>query len=48
VVLGPRPTRVVGEVVVDLQRPRDHGIVTTAAFAALEEQVLHILRAGIS
>jgi ABC-type nitrate/sulfonate/bicarbonate transport system ATPase subunit len=48
VVLGPRPTRVVGEVVVDLARPRDHGIVTTTAFAALEEQVLHILRAGSS
>ena len=48
VVLGPRPTRVVGEVVVDLARPRDHAIVTTTAFAALEERVLRILQEGHS
>ncbi|MGI5130139.1 ABC transporter ATP-binding protein [Pseudonocardia sp. CA-107938] len=44
VVLGPRPTRVVDEIVVDLPRPRAPEIVTTTAFAALEERLLHALR----
>jgi hypothetical protein len=34
--------------VVNLPRPRDHAIVTTAAFAALEERVLRILQRGNS
>lgn len=46
VVLGPRPTRVVREIAVDLPRPRERGIVTTPPFAELEEQVLGALRGG--
>jgi len=43
VVLSPRPGRVVAVVEVDLPRPRPAGIVTTPAFAALEERLLRAL-----
>ncbi len=46
VVLGPRPARVVREIVIDLPRPRQPGMVTTVPFAELEEQVLAALRSG--
>ncbi|SHJ98177.1 ABC-type nitrate/sulfonate/bicarbonate transport system, ATPase component [Pseudonocardia thermophila] len=46
-VLGPRPTRVIAEVVVDLPRPRVPDVVTTPAFTALEERVHHALRSAM-
>ncbi len=44
VVLGPRPTRVVREVVVDLPRPRQVELITSARFADLESELLAALR----
>jgi ABC-type nitrate/sulfonate/bicarbonate transport system ATPase subunit len=44
VVLGPRPTRVRREVTVDLPRPRDIGLITSSEFAAIEEELLAVLR----
>lgn len=44
VVLGPRPARVRREVTVDLPRPRFPEMVTTPAFAAVEAELLGILR----
>lgn len=44
VVLGPRPAQVRREVLVDLPRPRVPEMVTTPAFAALEAELLTILR----
>ncbi|HET6259686.1 MAG TPA: ABC transporter ATP-binding protein, partial [Pseudonocardia sp.] len=44
VVLGPRPARVGREVIVDLPRPRELGMITTPRFAALEEELLGVLR----
>ena len=44
VVLGPRPTRVQREVTVDLPRPRDIGLITSSEFAAIEEELLAVLR----
>jgi ABC-type nitrate/sulfonate/bicarbonate transport system ATPase subunit len=44
VVLGPRPTRVRREVIVDLPRPRDVTMITSARFAALEDELLGVLR----
>jgi putative hydroxymethylpyrimidine transport system ATP-binding protein len=46
VVLGPRPTRVRREVVVDLPRPRRVELITSARFAELEGELLAALRAG--
>ncbi|MEO3974870.1 ABC transporter ATP-binding protein [Streptomyces sp. CAU 1734] len=46
VVLGARPARVRREVPVDLPRPREAGIVTGPAFAAVEEKVLAALHTG--
>ena len=45
-VLAPRPTRVRAEVVVDLPRPRDLGLLTAPEFAAREAEVLAAVRAG--
>ncbi len=42
-VLDPRPTRVRRDVPVDLARPRVPGIVTTAAFARIEAELLAVL-----
>jgi ABC-type nitrate/sulfonate/bicarbonate transport system ATPase subunit len=42
-VLGPRPTRVVQEVEVDLPRPRDLAVLTDPAFAEAEAQLLGAL-----
>jgi ABC-type nitrate/sulfonate/bicarbonate transport system ATPase subunit len=39
-VLGPRPTSVRHEVVVDLPHPRDVAMITLPRFAALEGEVL--------
>ena len=44
VVLGPRPTRVRREVVVDLPRPRSLADITSPRFAAVEEELLAALR----
>ena len=44
VVLGPRPTRVRREVIVDLPRPREIGLITSSEFAAIEEELLAVLR----
>ena len=46
VVLGPRPARVRREVTVGLPRPRVPEMVTTPAFAAVEAELLAILRGG--
>jgi putative hydroxymethylpyrimidine transport system ATP-binding protein len=46
VVLGPRPTRVRREVVVDLPRPRSLADITSPGFAAVEEELLEALRSG--
>jgi ABC-type nitrate/sulfonate/bicarbonate transport system ATPase subunit len=43
-VLGPRPTSVRREVAVDLPRPRAVETITSAQFAALEEELLAALR----
>jgi ABC-type nitrate/sulfonate/bicarbonate transport system ATPase subunit len=45
-VLGPRPTRVRREVSVDLPRPREIGLITSPEFAAIEEELLAVLRNG--
>ncbi len=44
VVLGPRPARVRREVIVDLPRPRVPEMVATPAFAAIESELLGVLR----
>jgi ABC-type nitrate/sulfonate/bicarbonate transport system ATPase subunit len=44
VVLGPRPTRVRREVVVDLRRPRKVELITSVRFAELESELLAALR----
>ena len=44
IVLGPRPTRVRREVVVDLPRPRRVELITSVRFAELEEELLAALR----
>ncbi|HYH33504.1 MAG TPA: ABC transporter ATP-binding protein [Pseudonocardia sp.] len=44
VVLGPRPTGVRREVVVDLPRPRDVDLITSVRFAELEAELLEALR----
>ena len=46
VVLAPRPTSVQREVVVDLPRPRTVDMITSARFAAAEEELLTALRGG--
>ncbi|OLT11677.1 ABC transporter [Pseudonocardia sp. CNS-139] len=46
VVLAPRPTSVVREVAVDLPRPRTVEMITSARFAAVEEELLAALRGG--
>jgi ABC-type nitrate/sulfonate/bicarbonate transport system ATPase subunit len=43
-VLGPRPTRVRREVVVDLPRPRDVELITSVRFAEIESELLTALR----
>ncbi len=43
VVLAPRPTRVRREVVIDLPRPRTPAMITSPAFAGLEEALLGAL-----
>ena len=45
-VLGPRPTHVRREVSVDLPRPREIGLITSPQFAAIEEELLTVLRNG--
>jgi ABC-type nitrate/sulfonate/bicarbonate transport system ATPase subunit len=45
-VLGPRPTSVRHEVVVDLPRPRSVSMITAPDFAGLEAQVIDHVRAG--
>jgi ABC-type nitrate/sulfonate/bicarbonate transport system ATPase subunit len=45
-VLGPRPTHVRREVNVDLPRPRVIGLITSPQFAAIEEELLTVLRNG--
>ncbi len=45
-VLSPRPGRVVGEVHVDLPRPRDEGMERDGRFLDTVEQVKHLLSAG--
>jgi ABC-type nitrate/sulfonate/bicarbonate transport system ATPase subunit len=45
-VLAPRPTHVQREVVVDLPRPRTVEMITSARFAAVEEELLDALRVG--
>jgi ABC-type nitrate/sulfonate/bicarbonate transport system ATPase subunit len=45
-VLGPRPTHVRREVSVDLPRPREIGLITSPQFAAIEEELLAVLRNG--
>ncbi len=42
-VLGPRPTRVLQEVRVDLPRPRDLSVLTAMGFAAAEAELLAAL-----
>ena len=44
VVLAPRPTHVQQEVLVDLPRPRTVEMITSARFAAVEEELLAALR----
>ncbi|GAA1278093.1 ABC transporter ATP-binding protein [Pseudonocardia aurantiaca] len=44
VVLAPRPTYVQQEVLVDLPRPRTVEMITSARFAAVEEELLAALR----
>jgi ABC-type nitrate/sulfonate/bicarbonate transport system ATPase subunit len=46
VVLAPRPTSVQREVAVDLPRPRAVDMITSARFAAAEEELLTALRGG--
>jgi ABC-type nitrate/sulfonate/bicarbonate transport system ATPase subunit len=46
VVLGPRPTRVRGEVVTDLPRPRDPALITSARAADLERTLLAALESA--
>lgn len=46
VVLSPRPGRVVEEVAVGLERPRQPGVVTTGEFTALKARVLAALGDG--
>jgi ABC-type nitrate/sulfonate/bicarbonate transport system ATPase subunit len=46
VVLGPRPTRVAREVVVDLPRPRRVELITSVRFAEIEAELLAALRGG--
>jgi ABC-type nitrate/sulfonate/bicarbonate transport system ATPase subunit len=43
-VLGPRPTRVRREVLVDLPRPRRVELITSVRFAEIEEELLATLR----
>jgi len=45
-VLGPRPTHVRREVSVNLPRPREIGLITSPQFAAIEEELLTVLRNG--
>jgi ABC-type nitrate/sulfonate/bicarbonate transport system ATPase subunit len=45
-VLGPRPTHVRREVSVDLPRPREIGLITSPEFAAIEGDLLAVLRNG--
>ncbi|WP_433295485.1 ABC transporter ATP-binding protein [Pseudonocardia sp. CA-142604] len=45
-VLGPRPTHVRREVNVGLPRPREIGLITSPQFAAIEEELLTVLRNG--
>ena len=45
VVLSARPGRVLGEVLVDLPRPRRRALVTSAHFAELEQAVARMLDA---
>jgi ABC-type nitrate/sulfonate/bicarbonate transport system ATPase subunit len=45
IVLGRRPARVRREVSVDLERPRELRMITSARFAAIEEELLTALRA---
>lgn len=44
VVLGPRPTRVRRNVVIELPRPRHHEMITSARFSALEAELDAALR----
>jgi putative hydroxymethylpyrimidine transport system ATP-binding protein len=44
VVLGPRPTRVRREVIVDLPRPRSLADITSPRFVGVEEELLAALR----
>ena len=46
VVLAPRPTSVQREIAVDLPRPRAVDMITSARFAAAEEELLTALRGG--
>jgi ABC-type nitrate/sulfonate/bicarbonate transport system ATPase subunit len=48
VVLGPRPTRVRREVVVDLPRPRQVELITSVRFAEIESELLTALRGDSS
>jgi putative hydroxymethylpyrimidine transport system ATP-binding protein len=45
-VLGPRPTSVLHETVVDLPRPRDVALITAPRFAELEAEVLDQVSRG--
>ncbi|MCY7343362.1 MAG: ABC transporter ATP-binding protein [Pseudonocardia sp.] len=44
VVLGPRPTRVRRNVVIELPRPRHHEMITSPRFSALEAELDAVLR----
>jgi putative hydroxymethylpyrimidine transport system ATP-binding protein len=46
-VMGPRPGRVVAEMVIDLPRPRRVELLESAAFADLERRLRHELRAAV-
>lgn len=46
VVFSPRPASVQGVVAIDLPRPRQRDVVTTAPFVRLKERVLHLLTRG--
>jgi ABC-type nitrate/sulfonate/bicarbonate transport system ATPase subunit len=48
VVLGPRPTRVRREVVVDLPRPRQVELITSTRFVEIESELLAALRGAPS